>query len=387
MRKILSAALILAVMAGSAYAGEAEDAGKKLLADISGAESQLVGTTYLGFYYGTKRIGQVVVTIEKTSEGGAAYKQTAEMEIKFGPSGSKNTQVSFHDANLGLVSSTETETDNKEGVDKKQTTTIKLEEGEYVRTVTKEGGEPVTTRFKADKGCLDEALIMVAIVAANKPGKYAFEGIKWPTLPEGEATWRKLSLEVAAPADFTHRGKSVKASKVTGIKAGEETGAIQFQMSVEGKILEMAPKDAPVKMIAGTKEEISKDLPKPEGTGETIEGAEGGPMDPVKIYFQVLSGQLPIDDLDKAFDWVAVHAELAKVNPQIGGMDAAGFAMLVKGQLKGAVPVIPPEQADMVVAGLSAETKGDDATVALPGNKTMTLKKGDAGWKIVSMPK
>lgn len=385
MKNILSAALVLVAIAGSAYAGEAEDAGKKLLADLSGAESRLVGKTYLGFYYGTKRIGQVVVTVEKTTENGAAYKQTAEMEIKFGPSGSKNKQVSFHDATLGLVSSNEVESDTKEGVERKKTTTIVREGGEYVRTVTEEGAEPKVTRFKTDKSCYDEALFLVAMVAADKPGKYGFEGINWGA--EGGPVWRQLSLEVAAPADYKHRGKTVKAAKVTGIKVGDESGAIQFQMSPKGKILEMAPKDAPVKMVAGTPEEIAKDLPKPEAKeGETIEGG-GDPLDPVKIYFQVLSGQLPIDDLDKAFDWTSVHAELAKGNPQVAGMDAASFGMLVKGQLKGAVPVIPAEQADMVLAGLTAETKGDDATVSLPPDKKIALKKIDGTWKIVSMPK
>lgn len=391
MKKILSAVLILAAIAGSAAAGEAEDAGKKLLADVSGAESQLIGTTYLGFYYGTKRIGQVTVTVEKTSEGGAAYKQTAEMEIQFGPNGSKNKQISFHDANLALVSSTEEESDVKQGVERKETTTIKRENGEYVRTVTKDGGEPVVTRFKTDKGCHDEALIMVAMVAAKKPGKYAFEGIKWPVTPEGTPSWRKLHLEVGATADFKHRGKSVKAAKIVGTKAGEETGAISFQMSAEGKILEMAPKDAPIKMIAGTKEETAKDLPKEEKaeseTGETIEGGGGGPLEPVEIYFKVLSGQLPLDDLDKSFDWVSLHADAAKANPQVGGMDAATFGNLVKNQIKGSIPVIPPEQVEMVLSQLSAETKGDEATVALPGNKKMKLKKLDSGWRIIALPR
>jgi hypothetical protein len=391
VKKILSAVLILAAIAGSAAAGEAEDAGKKLVADLSGAESQLLGKTYLGFYYGTKRIGQVVVTVEKTSEGGAAYKQTAEMEIQFGPNGSKNKQISLHDANLGLVSSTEVESDTKEGVEKKKTTTITRENGEYVRTVTKEGGEPTVQRFKTDKVCYDEALIMVAMVAAKKPGKYAFEGIKWPVTAEEKPVFRKLSLAVSAAADFKHRGNSVKASKVVGSKAGEEGGSISFQMSAEGKVLEMAPEDAPIKMVAGTMEEIGKDLPKTEtteGTGETIEGGGGGdPMDPVKVYFKVLSGQLPIDDLDKSFDWTAIHAEAAKANPQVGSMDAASFGQLVKDQIKGSIPVIPAEQVEMILGQLSAKTNGDDATVGLPGGKTMTLKKLAAGWRIVALPK
>lgn len=388
MKNILSAALIVALFAGSAYADEAKEAGAKLVADLSSAEG-LVGTTNLGFYFGNKRIGQVAVVVEKNSEG---YKQSATMQFAFGPTKSKNTQVIQHDAKLGLVSSKEVKLENKGGAETTETITITREGGEYVRTVVKGEAKPFVTRFKTDQVCYDDALILVAQVAAKTPGKYAFEGIKWPTeeaVAGGEApVWRVLSLESREATEYTHRGKAVQAATVTGTKGEEGKESMQFRVAAKGAILLMAPKDAPVKMIAGTMEEIGKDLASETKVKDTKagNGANSTPLGAVGVYFKVLSGEGKIDELDSVMDWVAIHAAASKTNPEVAGFDPQAFGELVKGQLKSTIPVLPPEQVKMILGMLSEKVEGDDATVNMPGNKMIKLKKSDAGWKITELP-
>lgn len=388
MRTIVCAALVVA-LAGAACADDAAEAGKKALANVASMEGRLLGRTTMGFYFGAKRIGGIDMNVEKAPAGsGAAYKQTVVMTFAFGPQKSKNSIELLVDANLALVSSKKTEVEEK---GETKTTTIKetkREGDKYVRTVTVDGGEPTTMEAPAEGGDYEECLTMVAQVVGTTPGKYSFKGIKWPK-DEGEPTWQELTIEVAAATDHDHRGKSVKAHVSKGSKGGKEP--MKLIVSAEGKLLEMAPEGAPVRMIAGTAEEAGADLPKPEGSGEAKPMAGGGastPMAAVEIYFKVLSSQLKIDDLDKVMDWAHMFANEAKENPEVADLGVEQWAKIVKDQIAAALPAIPAEQANLVLTMLKAKENGDSAEVELPGQaKKFVLVKTAEGWKIRDFPK
>ncbi len=386
----MCAALVVA-LAGAACADDAADAGKKALADVASKEARLLGRTTMGFYFGTKRIGGIDMNVEKAPAGsGAAYKQTVVMTFAFGPQKSKNTVELLVDAKLALVYSKKTEVEEK---GETKTTTIKetkLEGDKYVRTVTVDGGEPTTMEAPAEGGDYEECLTMVAQIVGTTPGKFSFKGIKWPKSPEdGEPSWQELTIEVGAAADHDHRGKSVKAHVSKGSKGGKEP--MKLIVSAEGKLLEMAPDGAPVRMIAGTAEEAGADLPKPAGSGEARPAAGNGaqtPMAAVEIYFKVLSSQLKIDDMDRVMDWEHMFNKEAKENPEVAEMGVDQWASIVKSQIAKALPAIPAEQANLVLTMLKAKENGDTAEVELPGQaKKFTLVKTADGWKIRDFPK
>lgn len=385
----MCAALVVA-LAGAACADEAADAGKKALADVASMEGRLLGRTTMGFYFGSKRIGGIDMNVEKApADSGAAYKQTVVMTFAFGPQKSKNTIELLVDAKLALVYSKKTEVEEKAGA---KTTTVKetkREGDKYVRTVTKDGGEPTTMEAPAGEGDYEECLTMVAQIVGTQPGKYAFKGLKWPATPEGKATWQDLTVEVAAAADHEHRGKTVKAHISKGSKGGKEP--MKLIVSAEGKLLEMAPEGAPVRMISGTAEEAAADLPKPADEGGAKEAAGNGagtPMAAVEVYFKVLSSQLKIDDLDRVMDWKHMFDLEAKENPQVADLGVEQWAKIVKDQIGARLPAIPAEQANLVLTMLKAKENGDTAEVELPGqSKTFKLVKTSDGWKIREFPR
>ena len=229
----MCAALVVA-LAGAACADEAADAGKKALADAASMEARLLGRTTMGFYFGTKRVGGIDMNVEKApADSGGVFKQTVVMTFAFGPQKSKNTVELIVDGKLALVSSKKTEVEEKGETKTTTVKEVKREGDKYVRTVTVNGGEPTTMEAPAQDGDYEESLTLVAQVVGTAPGKYSFQGIKWPAAPGGAPKWQTLSVDVAAAAAHEHRGKTVQAHVAQGTKGDEGVeGALMSNAAV-----------------------------------------------------------------------------------------------------------------------------------------------------------
>jgi hypothetical protein len=377
------ALLAALVCVAPAHAGEAEDAAAKLIASFkSSFDERFAGTSHLGIYMGKKRLGAAKIVVSQAPSGsGAVYQETVETSLAFGPNTQKMTLTSLFNAKLALVSQKKVETESK-GDKQKITTTVRKRDGEaWVQEETVAGGETTTIRAKGGDN-YDESLTLMAVAIAAQPGNYAFQGIKWTT----EGKWQRLTLGCGAPADFDHRGKKVKAVTLTGHKGEDEA----ITLVVKGSsLLLMAPGGAPIKMIGGTAEECSKDLP---GAGAPATAPTGSgsktPMGCVELYLRTMAGSKGIETLDLVFDWKAVHAQTLKEDPELA-VDVDTLATLLKAELKKVVPIFGPELVDPVLGMLKASEAGDTAFVTkMTGMKNdFKLRKlSDGTWRLLAIP-
>lgn len=394
-------ALAVALVGGQvARADEAEEAGAKVVAGLrAGFDERLACDVLLGIYMGPRSLGSVHTTIDRAPEGsGAVYREHVVMEFAFGPTKVRNEHTSLFDAGLSLVRADEVE--RKElGAERAEVKKTTRRDGDaWVREVSVDGGEPKT--FRAEGGDNhDESLMLLVLAVGTKPGKYAFQGLRWPRAAEagghegeggqdGEGgaapVWETLTLEVAAAGEVEHRGAKRAAHRISGRKPGE--AAIELIVSTAGELLSMAPGDAPIKMVAGTADEVKANLPVP--ATEKAPGVSDARA-AVELYFRVLSAEQPIEALDRILDWSAVFAQASAENPeQLQGFTAEQFADLTKAQLKLGLPTIQPEQVGMLLPMFQVEVAGERATVSMPGKERgFELAKGkDGTWRIVAFP-
>lgn len=369
-----------------ARADEAEEAGHKLLTGLeAGFDARLAGTSCWGIYMGGKALGTVESTVERApEESGAVYRERVVMQLSLGPRKMRQETTALFDARLGLIHSEQLER-NQTGEEVSESRKVTRREGDtWVREQTGPDGKTVT--LTAEGGENHEAsLMLVLVVAGNKPGKYALRGVEWPKTGEGEAgTWHRLELEVAEAAEVEHRGAKVQAHAVKGTKGDEPP--MQLVVSSEGKVLSMSPGGQPFKMVAGTPEEAKQDLP--SGPKAPVAGLTEVPA-AIELYFRVLSGEQPIDGLDRILDWKSVHATIARDNPEVAEVTPEQFAELTKAEIKQQIPAIPPEQVNVVLPMLQTSVEGDEAVVQLPGNEaTFRLRKqADGTWRIYEFPR
>lgn len=399
MKQVVFGAL-LAVASAGLLASADEAATKKVVDGLSGFNSAFASEGQFGIYMQGKRLGGMKIKNAKAPEGKGTYRQTASLDIKLGPNGSSNKIDALFDEKLGLISITETETEtNAEGKTKKVTKTRK-EGDKYVREVTV-GEETQRFEIAATHADYGDSFIFALTVFGNKPGVYTFNGIEWPeageteagetegeggdTEAEGvaEAKWQKLSLTVAEAAEVTHRGKKVMAHKITSKKG--EKAHFDALVSKAGVLLELSGGGTPLRIVAGTAEEVAKDLPaaKPAGGGK---GPATTPLEAATIYLKVLSQQLSVDDLDRVMDWRYLYDEAAKTSPEVSGVSVEDFTALLKAEFKKEAQV-PAATVNGLLPLLKVSESGATGTVTLPNGKAFTLIKRGKGWWIQTFPK
>lgn len=366
-------------------ADEAEEAGQRLLEGLDkGYDARLEGSTTLGIYMAGKSLGTIQTSVERAPEGsGAVYLQKMEMKLAVGPSKVHNQGEALLDARLALVSSTQTEREEQGGQVKEVKKVTRREGDGFVREQTT-GAETVTFRAPGGSEDHDESLIVLLRLAGNQPGKYAFRGLEWPKAAGAEPAWQALTLDVAAAAETEHRGAKLQAHQIKALKGDDEE--MQLVVTVEGKLLAMLPGGRPIKMIAGTPEECAQDLPRPD---KPAAAGVSDVMEAVEIYFRVLSGERPMDEIDRVMDWKAIQDQAAQDNPDVNTVTPEQFGELTKAEIKQHVPAIQPEQVGLVMQLLQSKVEGDEAEVQLPGKeeKFRLRKQADGTWRIYVIPR
>jgi hypothetical protein len=123
-------------------------------------------------------------------------------------------------------------------------------------------------------------------------------------------------------------------------------------------------------------------------TPDAPEVVDSDPMDPVRIYFEVLAATQPVDALDDAMDWEAIFEEMATEDPSTRVLGVEGLAQAFKDQFEAMGAVVSQADADMLLNMMTPEVDGDDATVLIPGQEDpFVLRRRDDGrWVMVHFP-
>lgn len=386
-KTLIMTSLLLLLGVGAA---SADDAALERLRKLEGFDAARVRTTYLGFYMGGRRVGAFKTQTAKSEREDAVYVETNTISMKFGPTDNEEVVTVYLAADLSMVAetkvSTERKTEKNEAGEETTTeavtrTTLERAGDTWVRTVVAPDGTESILKAPVKGPNYSSSLMAVTSFLAGTPGEYTLPGITW----KGESKQVELKLSVAAAAEVEHRGQKVSGVAVKA--SGKGDAPINLLLTPKGELLGLSPEGAPVRFVAGTKEECAKDLPGAKALG-AAEGS-GDPMAAVKVYFYVLAGAQPVEDLDKVLDYTAIHAFMAKEDPDVQAMTPAMVADLLKSQFKKVIPALPQDQADMVLAMMEAKIEGDTATAAIPGKEEspFLLRKTEGGkWVITSFP-
>lgn len=367
MNRALVSVLLVLLVAAPAAAQDAEGAKRTSALAARGYDASLCGTQHFGFYFEHRSIGTVVFRVEKAPpKSGAVYKVTTTMRIKVGGQASSTTEVLHLDAALALVSFDQTEAAGKPPVTKK--TTIKRAGKKWVRVVRRQGVTRLHEVVRGDRDHWHSVLPFLRTVPLGSPRALVVRGVEWPSWKQsagaGSGAGRYVDVRITIPKAglHPHRGRLVQAHAIQ-VKRGERD-AQTFVLDAKNRVLEIRPRGSPIRIVAGTADQVTKPLPKVQG-----------PLDVVKVYFEVLAKVKAVAALDAVVDWKA----LAK---QTGETEAQMKAKLTNTPAKLRKELLP--QLDGI---LKVKRQGDTARVVIAGTKkSFAVRRGPRGWRITRLP-
>lgn len=403
MRRIVGLlALALSVAAAGSAAGQEggeqpdpKARGQALLGALSGCDEALLGTTRFGYYYqGFKRVGEATVKVERAPAGsGAVYKATTSISMAFGPIRSRLHEEVLLDEKLALVSASY-EDSEEEGEFRHQTArTLRREGTEWVAEQTIDGQRSAGRLAAAGPNHWDMTvmLLLVRKLDLSRPGSYELGGVHFTLADEGEppadgspapgelaGERRRLVLRVEPAAEVQHRGKGVQAHVIHVERDGKEP--LSATVTADRELIEFGGTNAPVRLIAGTAEEVAADLPRPPRPAEQL-----GPHAAVVTYLEVLGKLKPVDALDGVFDWGAIYQELGADS----GLTQGTFVEAMKEDYTHQPPLVTQEMIELTAALLEVSVQGDTAEVRSPGveGDPYLLRRAGGTWRITHFPR
>lgn len=368
--------------------------GQALLDTLSGCDEALLGTTRFGYYVqGFKRIGEATVKVERAPEGsGAVYKATTSISMAFGPTRSQLHEEVLLDEKLALVSASYDEVE-QEGEDRHQTVrSLRREGAEWLSEETVDG-QKSTGRFAAagpNHWDMSVMLVLVRKLDLSSPGSYELQGVQFTLADEGEppadgspapgelaGEQRSLVIRVEPPGEVRHRGKPVQAHVIHVEREGKEP--FSATVTAERELIEFGGSQAPVRLIAGTPEEVAVDLPRPPRPAEQL-----GPHAAVVTYLEVLGKLKPVDALDGVFDWAAIYREMGLSS----GLTQDTYTAVMKEQFGNQPPALTQETIELIAPLLEVSVQGDTAEVRSPGVESdpFLLRRVGETWRITHFP-
>ncbi len=359
--------------------------GTDFLADQEGYDEAVAAPLALGLYLnGSKNLGRMELGFEPAPEGsGATYKVSFQGEMQFGPDKNKGGTEALLDEQFRLVWSKEISDETKEGKPVHKEETIEHVGDAWVKTTVENGKESkLEIPYEpAHVQLLGYVLIARATIDAESGATHTTRCLEWK---EGKVGAIDVSIQLGGSAPYMFRGTEVEAREV---RFDEPDGSFVVRVGAEGQIFAIEFAEMPLAMIAGTAEEITQDI---AGAAAPAEPGADDPRSAVLVYFRVLTGEKEPSALDAVFDWAAVKAEIDARDPKTKGMAVDAFAVLMKDQFRQAAEAgkVTKDQVDAIAGMLKTETKGDEATVAIPGEEedAFRLKKTEKGWMIHHFP-
>lgn len=378
------------------------DRTEELLSSLTGCDEGLLGTHEFGIYLqGRKNIGLSTVKVERAPDAsGATYRVEFALNMAMaGVFDNRTTATAMLDEQLAMLSFEGTDLESSEGTESRKEKRYTLEDGVW-RAERNADGQVTRHEVTAeapnhwDVVCM---LLLVRKLDLESPGVYRLSGIHWSALDgdegddgdegseAGEAgpatgAYRGVTVTVGEAAPFAHRGQTVQAVAVRIEREGDDTAL--YHLAADHRVLAFGPVGPPVGMVAGTSEEVRKDMEVPNAE------EAAGPLGAVKVYFDVVAKQAEVSALDGVMDWEAIFQEMAAESPEVKALGAAGVASLLKSQFEQAPQAIGPAQVEMLMGMLEASVDGDAAKVAMPGKEdAFELRKDAAGaWRITHFP-
>jgi hypothetical protein len=348
-------------------------------------QESLTEPATFGFYIGgSQNMGRAVFQFSPAPEGsGAIYLATSLGEFQFGPDHSRFENKVLLDGRLQIVTGKSKEDETENGVERNESHSIRRENGNWAieRTID---GEEKSVLFPHDGPAHPDFISMILFARAIdlvEGTTHDFRILDWDNDDEGPQ-YISVKMSVTGPESYSFRGREVTAHGVRYEQSDEET--FLFRITPEREILAIEIEGTPVSLIAGTEEEISKNI---EGVGGD-EGAGDSPKATVAVYFRIHSKEAPVAALDGIMDWDAIHAEMAAEYDDAPSMTPKVFAGHFKVQFENQPAVVSKEQVDAILALLTIEIDGNDAKVTLPEQEEdpFLLEKGEDGWKITHFP-
>lgn len=365
----------------------AQSDGQALVADCTGYDEGLEGSYGLGIYVGDKNIGTASFEVAPSSAPGATYEVTARMSMVMGPNRRAGVEVFLLDEKFALVSYRSDEELVEGGQTKNKSRVTRREGDAWVHERT-DSGRTTTSRSPAAHPDYWEIPVLILLMRRAdlaRAGTWQLHGIDWDPARGGPVV-RDVRLSVpAARKEVQHRGQMVEVLEVKVERVGRDTSV--FQVDGEGRVLALSLEGTPVRMVAGTDEEIAADLPAAKGAGGA--GADT-PEAAVRIYLEVLAKARGVDDLDLVMDWEANYQDMLAENPDISGLGAEGIRGIFKQQFAQIPAQFDRTQLEAAMAAVQREVTGDEARIALsdaPDNPFLLRRTAEGGWLIKRFPR
>lgn len=340
------------------------------------AKGFAVGESTWGLYLRNKHIGRAKVVV--TAGKPAGFHVETEMVID--AMGQKKTMREVFDvgADLALAGFTFTQ-ESAEEVER--VTLARVAAGSWNRSTAKAPpGEALT----------DGPATAVVVAADLVPARFLYlvlgrvpwaAGTRYALHTEDDASPVDATVTSLGEETIDVRGKPTPATKLELTKSGGDKKQVLHVAG--GRVVQISPSDAPVRLVAGTPEECGKDLPAPIVPGEAEVRAAAGKF----------SRGFALGDADAAeptIDFVALQKRMATVKEEVGMLTPEAFKKLMLDGVRQRGAGIPPEMRDelekqmgMVTEALGITVTGDTAKVEFPGvAEPMEWAKQDGVWRL-----
>lgn len=188
-----------------------------------------------------------------------------------------------------------------------------------------------------------------------------------------------LTIKVLPKEELVFRGESLQVTRVRFEQPNDDPTNVF--VDAKGRVLVIKTDDNASQFLAGTADEVSKDL------------ASTDPLDAAKAvvarYLEITSAK--VGDLDEAFglvDWSEFFKLSAARSPSIEKMGQARFAAKHQKAIRDEAPGLTPEHAKALGMLCKARRAGEDVVVSLPGGSgtNFLVRRKDGAWKIVDLP-
>ena len=220
-------------------------------------------------------------------------------------------------------------------------------------------------------------LLLGRELSGAKPGVYSMHGV----LPTGgDPAYHELPLTVHIEPPGPHEMRGV-ATTAQLIQIKAETGWVFSMVVSEGALLELWSNDYPTIFAAcETEEECSQNL----GKGLSDQNLALGPMDAMRVIYNVISGQLDVSALDAVVDWEACSADFERRWNE--KPDPETLAAAIKEGFSD-VSELDPELIESKLMMLEVTVDGNHALVRVPDQEVgFRLKKVENRWVVVGFP-
>ena len=343
----------------------------------------LAGTSHFGVYFdGHTALGSMTVTVTPGDHGGWVVDTTVGMEV--GPASFGMTEHAELDADFATLSIENTDVEITGGEEtSRNVDTLRLagKKWKYTRSGTQGDVKASLAAEGPNHGELTNLFPMVRALALT-PATYDLRGVFHER--EGGETrlyHAPVTVVVEPRMPFEFRGRMVDAHLVRVDQDGELT---VLAVAPDHRILALWPEseDVPIRMIAGTLDECSRDIPTAASMDPDVIAARAV----VEQLVMVMAAQADPATLDDIFDWAALHEKVSAEDAVGAGQTVEEVATAMKADMVREAELTEAEAA-IFCKLLDVQVTGDQARVFIPGfeEASFLLHKRDGRWLLYWM--